>query len=198
MSADAGLPPDLNEIVHEGIMSRKITVESLSCVDVNDLNRLGAFRVRMEFPFMGLLTSPRVIEYRGPNWSIGRPPQLIQVQWTHCNYGGKRPWLTCPCGKRVGKLYRGGASLGCRHCAEATYESQKKSRRGRLFQMATRIRASLGDDGGRPGIDNFPPRPFGMQRKIYERLRMQAGIIERELIQGPRARKKLPNYARRA
>ena len=179
-------------------MSRKITVESLSCIDVNELNRLGAFRFPMEFPFLGLRTSPRVIEYRGPNWSIGRPPQLIQIQWTLCNYGGKRPWLTCLCGRRVGRLYRGSGGLGCRHCAEAIYESQTKSRRGRLFQKATRIRARLGDYG-RPGIDNFPPRPFGMQRKIYARLKTQAQIIERELIRGlyrPRPRRKLRNYAR--
>ena len=77
----------------------------------------------------------------------------------------------------------------------------EKSRRGRLFHKATRIRADLGDFG-RPGIDPFPDRPSGMQRKIYSRLKMRAEIIERELIKGgiyrPRRRRKLPDYARRA
>ena len=117
------------------------------------------------------------------------------------NYGEKRPWLTCLCGRRVGKLYRGSICLACRQCAEATYESQKKSRRGRLFRKATRIRAGL-DDFGRPGIDPFPARPSGMQRKIYSRLKTRAEIIEHELIKGgiyrPRPRRKLQYYARRA
>jgi hypothetical protein len=182
-------------------MSRKITVESLLCIDVNDLNRRGAFARPMEFPFMGLRTSQHLIEYRGPKWPADRPPQHIQVQWTRCTYGGARPWLTCLCGRRVGKLYRGSAWLGCRHCAEATYESQRKSRRGRLHLKALRIRARLGEYS-RPGIDAIPHRPSGMQRKTYARFKMQLGIIESKLIQGgiyhPRPRRKLLNYARLA
>jgi hypothetical protein len=38
-------------------MSRTITVESLSFIDVNELNRLGAFSRPMEYPYMGLRTS---------------------------------------------------------------------------------------------------------------------------------------------
>jgi len=182
-------------------MSQRITVESLSHIDVNELNGLGAFRARMEYPFMGLRTSSHAIEYRGPNWLPDRPSQLVPISWTPCHYGGRRPWLICLCGKRVGKLYRGSAWLGCRECAEAKYESQKKSRRGRLFRKAKGIRARLGDCG-RPGIDTVPLRPFGMQRKIYNRLRSQAEIIERELNRGsiyrPRTRRKLPDYARKA
>jgi hypothetical protein len=182
-------------------MSRRITVENLSHIDVNELNRLGAFRARMEFPFLGLRTSSHAIEYRGPSWSPDRPSQLIPIQWTPCNYGGRRPWLVCLCGKRAGKLYRGSAWLGCRQCADVVYESQKRSRRARLSRKAMGIRARLGDYG-RPGIDPFPPRPFGMQRKIYNRLRTRAELIERELnrvsIYRPRPRRKLPNYARKA
>ena len=97
----------------------------MSCISVNDLNRLGAFVGPREFPFLGLRTAPHLIEYRGPKWPIDRPPQRIPIQWTRCNYGRKRPWLTCLCGRRVGKLYRGSVCLACRQCAEATYESQK-------------------------------------------------------------------------
>ena len=106
-------------------MSR-LTVESLSHIDVNELSRLGAFEHPMEFPFMGLQTSRHVIEYRGTKWPVDRPPQQIPIQWTRCTFGGERPWFVCPCGERVGKLYRGNAWLGCRHCAEATYESPEK------------------------------------------------------------------------
>lgn len=179
-------------------MSRRITVESLSFIDVNELNRLGAFAHPMEYPFLGLRTSRTLIEYRGSKWSPGRPPQQIRIQWTRCTYGGARPWFTCLCGKRVGKLYHGNGFLGCRHCAEARYESQRKSRRGRLHLKAMRIRARLGDYG-RPGIDAIPARPSGMQRKTYNRFKMQLGMIEYKLIQGriyrPRPRRERLNYA---
>jgi hypothetical protein len=179
-------------------MSRRITVESLPHIDVNELNRLGAFARPMEYPFMGLRTSRYLIEYQHPrNWA----PQRIPIQWTRCTYGGARPWFTCLCSRRVGKLFYGNGFLGCRHCAEARYESQRKSPRGRLHLKATRIRARLGDYG-RPGIDALPPRPWRMQQRIYARHRAQLEIIEGKLIQGriyrPRPRKKRWNYARRA
>ena len=181
-------------------MSR-ITVESLASIDANELNRLGAFARPMVFPFLGLRTSPDLVEYRGPTWPTDRPSQCIQIQWTKCTYGGSRPWLTCLCGRRVGKLYQGSAWLGCRHCAEATYQSQAKSPRGRLHLKATRIRERLGN-AGRPGIDAIPPRPSGMQRKIYARLTTQLGTIEYKLIEGsiyrPRPRKEWRDYAHRA
>jgi hypothetical protein len=179
-------------------MSRRITVESLSNIDVNELNRLGAFARSMEFPFMGLQTSRHLIEYRGPKWPADRPPQQIPIQWTHCTYGGARPWFTCLCGRRVGKLYRGNGFMGCRHCTDATYESQRKSRRGRLYLRAMRVRARLSDHG-RPGIDAIPQRPWRMQRKTYNNLRAQLAIIELKLIEGeiyrPRPRRKLRDYA---
>jgi hypothetical protein len=181
-------------------MSR-IIVESLSNIDVNELNRLGAFACRMEYPFMGLRTSPHLIEYRGREWRLDRPPQQIPIQWTRCTYGGARPWFTCLCGRRVGKLYYGNGFLGCRPCGQMRYESQRKSRRARLHLKATRIRTRL-HDNGRPGVDAIPQRSSGMQRKIYARLKTQLAIIESKLIQEgiyrPRSRRKPRNYAHRA
>ena len=186
-------------------MSR-IIVESLPHIDVNELNRLGAFARPMEFPFMALRTSRYLIEYRPQSWPAGRVPQRIRIQWTWCTYGGSRPWFTCLCGRRVGKLYHGNGCLGCRHCAEATYELQRKSRRGRLHLKAVRLRAKFGDYG-RPGIDAFPPRlPWfrgqGMQRKTYAWIRARAEFIERQLIDGglyrPSPRRQRRNYAFRS
>ena len=181
-------------------MSR-LTVESLSFIDVNELNRLGAFACPKKYPLMGLRTSPHLIEYRGPNWPADRPPQQIPIQWTRCTYGGARPWLTCLCGRRVGKLYRGNGFLGCRHCAEATYESQRKSRRARMHLKATRIRAHL-QNYGRPGIDPIPSRPPGMQCRTCVRLQAQLSAVELQLIEGgiyrTRPRRERRNYARKA
>jgi hypothetical protein len=43
--------------------------------------------------------------------------QHIQISWTHCHYGGWRPWLHCPfCNRRVLKLFRGMGGYFCRPC----------------------------------------------------------------------------------
>jgi hypothetical protein len=180
-------------------MSRLI-VESLGHIDVNELNRLGAFARPMYYPFMALRTSRYMIEYHPETWG-DRPPQRIRVQWTYCYFGAShRPWMTCLCGRRVGKLYYGNGFLGCRQCGEMQYESQRRGRRGRLHLKATRIRQRLGDEG-RPGIDPFPPRPWRMHRKTFMRLRAQAEMIERKLTEGglyrPRPRRQRWDYARR-
>jgi hypothetical protein len=181
-------------------LSRRIIVESLAHIDVNELNRLGAFVRPMFYPFMALKTSRYLIEYHPETWG-DRPPQRIRVQWTYCHFNGYRPWMTCLCGRRVGKLYIGSSCLGCRHCAEAIYESQRRGRRSRLHLKATRIRQRLGDEG-RPGIDPFPSRPWRMHQKTFARLKSKVEIVERKLIEGrlfrPRPRRQRQDYAFRA
>ncbi len=179
-------------------MSRRMIVESLGHVDVNELNRLGAFARPMHFPFMALKTSRYVIEYHPETWG-DRLPQCIRVQWTYAGFGGWRPWMTCLCGRRVGKLYIGNGFLGCRQCGEIQYESQCRGRRGRLHLKATRIRQRFGDEG-RPGIDPFPPRLWRMHRKTYAYLKAKAEMIERKLIEGRlfRPRRGRRDYAFRA
>jgi hypothetical protein len=181
-------------------MSR-IIVESLAHIDVNELNRLGAFKRPMFYPFMALRTSRYLIEYHPETWG-DRPPQRIRVQWTYCHFGGLRPWMTCLCGRRVGKLYYGNGFLGCRQCGEMRYESQRRGRRGRLHLKATRIRQRLGDEG-RPGIDPIiSGRPWRMQRRTFARLKARAEKIERKLTEGrlyrTRPRKRASGYAGRA
>jgi hypothetical protein len=181
-------------------MSR-IIVESLANIDVNELNRFGAFARPMIFPFMALQTSRYLIEYHPETWGSDRPPQRIRVQWTYCHFGGWRPWMTCLCGRRVGKLYIGNGCLACRQCGGLKYKSQRLGRRGLLHLKAVRIRQRLGDDG-RPGIDPLPPRPWQMRRATYARLKMKAEMIECALMEGrpyrPRPRRERRNYALRA
>jgi hypothetical protein len=168
-------------------MVSRVAVERLSSIDVNQLNRLGAFSgVPMEFPFMSVKTWRYLMRYHPPNWPKERP-QRIPISWTRCHFGyGWRPWFLCACGRRCAKLYNRSPILTCRNCAEATYETQRMSRKARLYRKATRIRQRLGDVDGRPGIDPFPRRPpwlpgFGMQRKTYARLRAKGEFIERQL-----------------
>lgn len=67
--------------------------------------------------------------------------RIIDLEWTNCNFGGKRPWFVCPnCDERKGKLYFKNNIFLCRQChglafrrtqisgdriAEADWEIQK-------------------------------------------------------------------------
>ena len=99
-------PPCNSEPPPSRHMKRKRgLVAHTSSVDVGELNRAGAFSGGpFWFPFRQLTTNKFSMEYSGSEWPEGRPAQMIPVRWTRCHFGGMRPWLVCPCGKRVAKL----------------------------------------------------------------------------------------------
>ena len=182
----------------------KPTVEQLSSVDINRLNKSGAFNGSapdwvMKFPFLGVRTSRFLIEYRDSNWSPDHPPQRIPIQWTRC-FRTLRPWFICQCRRRCGKLYQGGGFLACRKCLHIGYASQRKSKRRRWYEKAKHIRMRLGNYAD-PCIGPLPPRPKGMQKKLYERLSEQLKIIEHKLAVGrlyrPRQHRQISDHAHR-
>lgn len=67
---------------------------------------------------------------------------LVPLEYTECNFGGERPWFTCPgdgCGDRVGKLYKPPHRdmFLCRECHGLSYESRQ--RQGRfVFEAITK------------------------------------------------------------
>ena len=98
--------------------------------------------------------------------------ERIVIQRTKCHFGGTRPWWFCPsCGRRCAVLY-GGRRFLCRHCHGLRYRSQNENKGERLLRKAERIRARLGGSG--VVFDVFPPRPKGMHKKTYRRLRHEA------------------------
>jgi hypothetical protein len=92
----------------------------------------------------------------------------VMVDWTPCNYGGKRPWWLCPCcGRRVAVLW-GGGTYACRHCQQINYESTRNTPESQAFARAGKVRKQL---GWCAGIANPPGgRPKGMHQRTYERL----------------------------
>ena len=56
-----------------------------------------------------------------------REQQYFELEYTECNYGGRRYWFTCDCMRRVGKLYINKGYLACRHCHNLTYQSRNAS-----------------------------------------------------------------------
>jgi len=52
----------------------------------------------------------------------------IEVEWTDCNFGGRRAWWTCPrCSKRRRTLYLPPGRMGfaCRVCHKLVFRSQQ-------------------------------------------------------------------------
>ena len=97
-------------------------------------------------------------------------PYRVCIEWTPCNYGGSRAWFVCPrsCGRRVAILY-GDGSLACRHCNQLAYQSQHESPRYRGLHRTRAIRRKFG--GSISLAEPFPPKPKGMHRLTYARIR---------------------------
>jgi hypothetical protein len=178
--------------------SKKLIVESLEFIDVRDLKKAGAldgpwlnFGAAFRYGFLRRLeTSRHRVKLTMRNCEV---PSYFRVEWARCNFGGRRPWFECRCGKRVGRLYCGGMFIGCRHCYGAVYECQRRSDKGRKHQQASKIRLSL---GGPPTIAKpFPQRPCRMWRSTYARLRARAEGYERQL-QGTPLEKREADYSR--
>lgn len=83
----------------------------------------------------------------------------VHLDWTPCNFGGRRAWFRCPargCGRRVAILY-GGTIFACRHCYRLAYASQREAEDDRARRQAEKIRRRLGwparianPEGGKP------------------------------------------------
>jgi hypothetical protein len=182
--------------------SQRLTIEKLAidCIDVRELRRAG------------LLDRPTVSrwpEFRWPKIESIRmdrylihielrnqvTPQLIHITWTHCHFGGRRPWIHCPhCEKRVARLFKGLAGYFCRECVgNPIYESQARNRMARIYLKVYRLRERIG--GGRPVMDPIPARPYRMWRKTYERIKAEIERLELPLI-GSRIIRRAPQFIR--
>ena len=95
----------------------------------------------------------------------------VSLDWTDCNFGGKRPRFVCPgvgCGRRSAILYGLGKYFLCRHCYDLTYQSQRCNKMYRALHRAQNIRRRLG--GSANMMEPFPEKPKGMHWETYERL----------------------------
>jgi hypothetical protein len=113
----------------------------------------------------------------GGEWEdINETVRIVRVP---CRFGGARPYFVCPgvvngtaCGRRVTKLYGPGRYFVCRHCYRLAYASQSEDAQRRSMRRANKIRQRLGGNAGT--ASPLPPKPKGMWRRTYERLREQA------------------------
>jgi hypothetical protein len=96
----------------------------------------------------------------------------VPIDWTACNFGGRRPWFVCPglhCGRRSALLYLSGGYFLCRRCQELSYASQRERDSSvPALHRCQRIRTKL---GGSPNMrEPFPDKPKGMHWKTYWRM----------------------------
>ena len=105
--------------------------------------------------------------------------QRVPIRLTACHLGGVRPWFVCSvysdgryCGRRAAILYGAGELFACRQCYGLAYQSQQQTAVRRGLDKARKIRMRLG--GGVDLLAPFPPRPKGMHRRTFERLRARA------------------------
>lgn len=106
---------------------------------------------------------------------------VVRIDWSPCNFGGRRPWFLCPaCGERRQQVYFAGAvGLRCRACAGLRHPTVREDRNARLHRRAEKIRGRLGG-GNAP----FPVRPPRMWGATYDRLIHDLVAIERALDRG--------------
>lgn len=169
--------------------TERVTVEELAadCLDVRELHRAGLLdrpcvARRPEFRW------PKIERMRTDSSSVHIEllnqvtPQLINVSWTYCHFGGYRPWVHCPnCRVRVARLFKGLAGYFCRACVgNPPYESQLRNDMARVYLRAYRLREQIG--GGRPVIDPIRERPYRMWRRTYNRIVSEIERLERLLI----------------
>lgn len=118
-----------------------------------------------------------ILDYRhqrgGGEWKSQSYP--VRIEWTPCNYGGRRAWFLCPaaeCDRRVAKIYLGSAGIfACRHCYRLAYSCQRETADDRAARQADTIRARLGWVAGILNINGGKPK--GMRWRTFERLNRQ-------------------------
>ena len=128
-----------------------------------------------------------VLDYKvrmyGGDWEPVK--QNVNLTYTDCHYGNKRPYFICPgvvngrpCYRRVGKLFSGGKYFLCRHCYRIGYASQSEARHDRLLRRANKMRMAL---GGEPGTAYLiAPKPKGMWHRTYQRKTFEISWCENQ------------------
>jgi hypothetical protein len=169
-------------------------VEDHRSIDVNDLQRKGCLKPGWSGSWEWTSDEERVawIDLRAGedllrlSYSVSihggdreQVKEAVRLAHVSCRFGGTRPYFICPglangsaCARRVTKLYGAGRYFLCRRCHQLAYASQGEGASDRSLRRANKVRERLGGDPGMAA--EFPPRPKGVWRRTYERLRKQA------------------------
>ena len=175
--------------------SRRPTVEDFRSIDVGDIkpstlltpglngiwkwSRAGEPIASMHFKFDG-----NAIEVDDHSADGTEMRGKVQLTWTRCPFGGRRPWFVCRCRGRVAILYVLGEALACRCCGLLGYASQYEDPGLRSIRRAHAIRRKV--DAECDVFSAFPPKPLGMHWRTYDQLRDRGLTEDRRAIEGLR------------
>jgi len=97
--------------------------------------------------------------------------QRINVMYTPCHLGGRRPWFSCPgCDHRAGVLINVEGLFTCRKCCELPYTCQMESDTDRAARRIRKVQKRLGSPDWYNVLDVRFPRPPGMHWRTYNRI----------------------------
>jgi hypothetical protein len=161
------------------------TVEQTRNLEIGSLQRDGYFAAPKQgcliWRWGSEITGTACIQWNGTQLRIRN--QVIDVGRTPCRFGGHRLWFRCACSRHVSALYSpNGRPWACRHCYRLTYATRQAIPRDRQLLRAQRLRRRLG--GSANMLKPFPPKPKGMHRRTYDRLRRAHDLAAETAIMG--------------
>lgn len=189
----------------------KTEVEGLLSIDINWLNRQGFFVglrsdtltwtssfndqiSRIDITVNMYLERPNIkFKYtQTDHWTEEKKDfeYNFSLSPTNCFYGGVRWWFICSlttnknyCGRRIGKLYKGGDFFGCRHCYRLTYRSRNQNRHGRWSSISKYMDLLKKIDNLESNISHrsYAGKPTKKQMRLYK-LYARTPIVYNELI----------------
>ncbi|WP_415900543.1 hypothetical protein [Neptuniibacter sp. QD48_11] len=93
-------------------------------------------------------------------------PQFIDIDKTHCNFGGYRMWFICPdCNKRCAFIYSMGHQFLCRACHGVGYRSQRMTSSQRRYSKLNKLEQRLFEKRG-----DIRVKPKGMHWRTFAEL----------------------------
>ncbi len=170
-------------------LNKKAIADECHAIDINEINKAS----KLQPGYVGIITWTDFLNRQRGRVRIKIVPIGIELDYedsrneiikytvpltfTPCNYGGQRPWFTCPkCGKRSGKLYLHGKYFLCRYCHNLAYASQGEDVQFRLMRKAKKIREKL--DSPRDLSKPILFKPKGMHQRTFDKLWFDAMFIQ--------------------
>lgn len=113
----------------------------------------------------------------------------VELDYTPCNYGGRRIWLRCPvCYKRIALIYmdeRDGY-FKCRACANLNYQSSQDNNErfysidSKIEKIRIRLKLPKSDIEELLYQAYIKKKPKGMHNKTYNRLKEKLEKLDQE------------------
>lgn len=177
-------------------MDRRATIEEVSRIDVRFMHKrqflLPGVSGSLSWNSNGIPTGSvsfrclynhLILSYRfrscGTDWQ--KVKQSVYIEHTHCNYGGTRPWFSCPrCQYKCAVLHEVKGYFVCRKCSGLHYYSQQKGGIDRLIDQRNKLGDKIFDETGHRRKKWMHRKTFG---KLFDEFCLLDERIDKKLLQ---------------